>query len=370
MDPIITSLVSSDDVQDESELSPTFHYKKVNIPLAYPPEAIKEQSSTSKAYVYPPLMSPSDEFFSSHITSSNQPQTSPQPINIPQGQGRRSGGFQSRRNSLPVRATPSVKSGSLPALSSYMPSPPTSPWKRSNSFAKPAQVLIVDETPYPELPTDVRSWASSHVAEYLGYSLRLYPKAITEDLGRYVRQTANLTGAQFIDLKEEDLERMQINLKWRSMIMKAVGMLRRETLRASRIDEMSWEDGYDPQKDGPLPSPSVHSSDEDHSPSHHHSSSATSESEATHVQERSHISNNITTSSSNPNMESIKKETVDTQELRRGIVEDITGVLLSWKKDQEAKAKKAEASSNGGLGFIEGVVIGGLIVAFMMRFSR
>lgn len=57
---------------------------------------------------------------------------------------------------------------------------------------------------------------------------------------------------------------MEINLKWRSMIMKAVGMLRRETLRASRVVSMNWEDGYDPEKDGgaqtvsPAPSTPTH----------------------------------------------------------------------------------------------------------------
>lgn len=50
--------------------------------------------------------------------------------------------------------------------------------------------MIVDETPYPDLPAEVRAWSSAHVAEYLAYSLRRYPRAITEDLGRYVRQVS------------------------------------------------------------------------------------------------------------------------------------------------------------------------------------
>ncbi|KAF9110478.1 hypothetical protein BGX27_006302 [Mortierella sp. AM989] len=395
MDPIITSLSSSTHegngtIHEENDRhSPTgIYYKKVHIPLAYPSDAIKEQSSTPKAYVYPPLMSPSDEFFSHH-TSHNQPSspTSSQPINIPQGRQKHEGmgARVGRRNSMPAKSlsTSAGKSGSLPTMP-YMPSPPTSPWKRSGSFSKPsrsATTLVLDETPYPDLPTDVRSWTSSHVAEYLGYSLRLYPRAITEDLGRYVRQSANLSGSQFIDLCEEDLERMQINLKWRSMIMKAVGMLRRETIRASRIDEMKWEDGFDPEKDGPTPSPSLQSSDEDPSPSIHHSASATTESEITHVQENSaHLittTNTVSAITSTlddiiaTNMDTLKnQDTIDLKELRRGIVDDISTMLLSWKKDQEAIAKKTESSSIGGLGFMEGVVIGGLIVAFMMRFSR
>ncbi|KAG0002139.1 hypothetical protein BGZ80_002962 [Entomortierella chlamydospora] len=396
MDPIITSLSSSTHAdnsilhEESDHHSPAgYRYKKVHVPLAYPSEAIKEQFTSSKTYVYPPLMSPSDEFFS-HYTSNNQPAspTSSQPINIPQGRQRQGepGARVGRRNSMPAKplSSSSSKSGSMPTVTS-MPSPPTSPWKRSGSFSKPnraATTLVLDETPYPDLPTDVRSWTSSHVAEYLGYSLRLYPRAITEDLGRYVRQSANLNGSHFLDLREEDLERMQINLKWRSMIMKAVGMLRRETIRASRIDDMNWQDGYDPAKDGPTPSPSVHSDEEPAAPSIHHSASATAESEITHVQERSTSSNSndnaisALTSTINDtiatNMERSKnQDPIDMQELRRGIVEDISGILLSWKKEQEALAKKkAEASLSGRLGFMEGIVIGGLIVAFMMRFSR
>ncbi|KAF9990214.1 hypothetical protein BGZ75_003105 [Mortierella antarctica] len=250
---------------------------------------------------------------------------------------------------------------------SQMPSPPISPWKRSNSLSRPTRsaTLVLDETPFPDLPPDVRAWTSGHVAEYLGYSLRLYPRAITDDLGRYVRQSACITGAQFIDLTQEDLERMEINLKWRTMILKAVGMLRRETIRASRVDTLNWQDGYDPEKDGVLPCPSSSSSSSIH---------ATTESDSTHIQEHSVIVNsNIT--HSHAGMESIKEvslaqtESVDAQELRRGIVEDITGVLLTWKNEQEIMAKKAQSSSSS-LGFTEGVVIGGLIVAFMMRFSR
>ncbi|KAG0045257.1 hypothetical protein BGZ89_005699 [Linnemannia elongata] len=173
------------------------------------------------------------------------------------------------------------------------------------------------------------------------------------------------------------------------MIMKAVGMLRRETLRASRVVSMNWEDGYDPEKDSgaqtvsPAPSSPTHSDEEDRSISH--SASATTSSDPTHSQEtsesqtqshnrRSIVLSSITTTDNNiSTMENTKIQPVEAQELRRGIVEDISSILLSWKKDQEAAlAKKATESSStiGTLGFMEGVVIGGLIVAFMMRFAR
>ncbi|KAF9906473.1 hypothetical protein EC991_000641 [Linnemannia zychae] len=432
MDPIITSFASSDstisasprDEPDTAGSTNSFYYKKVHVPLAYPSEAV--QQSTTKAYIYPPLMSPSDnDFYKSALpnASSSPPSSATnnsasisfatQPINIPSSnssRSRESGRFGGR----PLKSSSSFPSsgsraGSMPSLPlamsppAPMPSPPASPWKRSASLTRPSRsaTVVVEETSYPDLPAEVRTWSSAHVAEYLAYSLRRYPRAITEDLGRYVRQTACLNGAQFLDLCEEDLERMEINLKWRSMIMKAVGMLRRETLRASRVVSMNWEDGFDPEKDSTIQTASTASSSPSQSDeedrSFGHSASATTSSEATHShsQDSSQSQSNsrrstvylttaatITTTplslNSNNAMENSKTQEqiqpIDAQDLRRGIVEDISSILLSWKKDQEAalakKATAAESSTIGGLGFMEGVVIGGLIVAFMMRFAR
>ncbi|KAG0048466.1 hypothetical protein BGZ83_006582 [Gryganskiella cystojenkinii] len=370
-----SSLLQTED-QDDRKV----RYKKVNIPLAYPSDAIREHTNLTKAYVYPPLMSPSDDFFSPPST---------QPIAIPttknnSNSGGKTSASSSLNNNSSVSKTSPLRTGSLPSMATHnLPSPPVSPWKRSVSFSRPTRsaTVVLDETSFPDLPTDVRSWTSTHVAEYLGYSLRRYPRAITEDLGRYVRQTACMDGAQFIDLRDEDLERMQINLKWRTMIIKAVGMLRRETIRASRVDTMRWEDGHDADKDEPLAGSvsSSSSSDsssfqEEHSTSssshhHQHSSSTTVESQSSfihpHLQEQRYSSRN------NNNMEQQPLTQQNAQDLRKGIVEDITGLMESWKKEQEAKAKKLEqAASSGGLGFMEGVIIGGLLVAFMLRFSR
>ncbi|KAF9163696.1 hypothetical protein DFQ26_002257 [Actinomortierella ambigua] len=117
--------------------------------------------------------------------------------------------------------------------------------------------LTGGDIPYPDLPTNVRTWTSSHVATYLCFILRFYPRAITEDLARYVRQTACLNGEEFLDIQDDDLARMGINQKWRQLIMEGVRALRRETLRMTRsLDGMRWEDGFDPLKDmipPPLP---------------------------------------------------------------------------------------------------------------------
>ncbi|KAF9579843.1 hypothetical protein BGW38_003732 [Lunasporangiospora selenospora] len=345
-------------------LTSTTYFRKVNVPLEYPPTS----AAATKAYVYPPPMSPSDEYFQTSLAQ-QMPASPPsgstiaatQPISIPNRPPNR------RRSSASIR-------NSLPSNISSLPSPPVSPWKPV-SGPKPltrSATMVVDATPYPDLPKDVREWTSTHVAEYLGYSLRFYPRAITEDLGRYVRQSACLTGAQFIDLKEEDLERMEINLKWRTMIMKAVGMLRRETMRASTIHPMRWEDGFDPAKDT---SPSGWSSVESFHDDHDHDEVSSSVHHSTSASASAFTEKTIITAMPMPmDLPQDTRHTIvaaDLQDLRLELVQDLTQILHSWKQDHEARLRKEVAArSASSLGFMEGVVIGGLIVAFMMRFSR
>ncbi|KAF9320741.1 hypothetical protein BG003_004955 [Podila horticola] len=369
---------------DENDPNTVIYYKKVNVPLEYPPTPMKEQLNQPK--VYPPMMTlskdytPSTTNASQHSpphSSSNPAPISPtsSPINIPQ-----------RR---PSRTSSLERAGSMPTLSCsshsaapHLPSPPTSPWKAGESKLTRSATMIVDETPYPNLPTNVRSWTSAHVAEYLGYSLRFYPRAITEDLGRYVRQSACLNGAQFIDLEEEDLGRMEINLKWRVMIMKAVAILRRETVRASRMELMHWEDGFDPEKDTMS---SAASSYQDSTPSlsrassiRRRSSVATviAESSVATIPEETPETPATTHTTIMPNNDvamTDKKIELDVTELRQSIVSDIKEVLLVWKREQEESIKKAATAaeaSRSSLGFMEGVVIGGVLVAFLLRFSR
>ncbi|KAF9210295.1 hypothetical protein BGZ59_009618 [Podila verticillata] len=368
---------------DEDDLNTVIYYKKVNVPLEYPPTPMKEQLNQRK--VYPPKMTLSKDYYSPTTTSSqhspphsssNPAPFSPSssPINIPQRRSSRTSSLE-RAGSMPVMSSSSL--GSAP----HLPSPPTSPWKTSESKLTRSATMIVDETPYPNLPTDVRAWTSSHVAEYLGYNLRFYPRAITEDLGRYVRQSACLNGAQFIDLEEEDLGRMEINLKWRAMIMKAVGILRRETVRASRMELMHWEDGFDPERDTIS---SAASSYQDSTPSVSRSSSIRRRSSvatiiaessvATIPEETSEPPVATYTSTMPSNDVSVDKKTeLDVTELRQSIVCDIKEVLLVWKREQEESIKKAAAAaeaSRSSLGFMEGVVIGGILVAFLLRFSR
>ncbi|KAF9971576.1 hypothetical protein BGZ73_005453 [Actinomortierella ambigua] len=180
-------------------------------------------------------------------------------------------------NTLHQHPHDTLNSGHPPTTAQNpLPSPPDSPWIKTrrpsvNSKLNRAATMFVAATsaaagsqhgllegdiPYPDLPTNVRTWTSSHVATYLCFILRFYPRAITEDLARYVRQTACLNGEEFLDIQDDDLARMGINQKWRQLIMEGVRALRRETLRMTRsLDGMRWEDGFDPAKDTVPPPP-------------------------------------------------------------------------------------------------------------------
>ncbi|KAF9426110.1 hypothetical protein BGZ94_006941 [Podila epigama] len=388
------------------------YYKKVNVPLEYPPLPIKEQLNQSK--VYPPMMTLSNDLYTATCASNStqNPQTPCSPTRVSPSSAFSPSSFSSPPSSMPInipqrrspRNSSLERAGSMPTMSNlphHLPSPPTSPWKAGEAKLSRSATMVVDETPYPDLPAEVRAWTSSHVAEYIGYSLRFYPKAVTEDLGRYVRQSACLNGEQFIDLREEDLVRMEINLKWRKMIMKAVSILRRETMRLSRMESLNWEDGFDPEKDSPCSSSAS---------SYHGGDSTPSLSRTSSIRRRSSIATVIAAEST---VASIPEETLDTlipdttsishsndanstamtnsshstniseashakpalneQELRQSIVQDLKEILLTWTKEQEENAKKAaEAAeaSRSSLGFMEGVVIGGILVAFLLRFSR
>lgn len=221
---------------------------------------------------------------------------------------------------------------------------------------------------------------------------------------------------------------MEINLKWRTMIMKAVGILRRETVRASRMELMHWEDGFDPEKDtissatssyqgkkkttkdtttdthtrhvhlgqrvGTLnlifflyahhPLSPLFLSNLDSTPSVSRSSSirrrssvatVIAESSVATIPEETPEPPVATHASTMPNIDVTvdKKTELDVTELRQSIVSDIKEVLSVWKREQEESIKKAAAAaeaSRSSLGFMEGVVIGGILVAFLLRFSR
>ncbi|PKY40651.1 hypothetical protein RhiirA4_394960 [Rhizophagus irregularis] len=111
---------------------------------------------------------------------------------------------------------------------------------------------------YPDLPSDLKRWSSSHVASYLNYCLRIYPPAIVSDLSRHVEENVTLTGRKFLRLKEEQLRQMNFNEKWIKLVMVGVKNLRRDHLKdkillnssditGMKISEESSEESSDEQ---------------------------------------------------------------------------------------------------------------------------
>ncbi|KAG0237140.1 hypothetical protein BGW42_001716 [Actinomortierella wolfii] len=292
------------------EVSGHIVFKKVHVPLSYPPPpgALKLQSDIitvfpppkpAESQMSPTMISPPptpSSLVGGGMPSSPGSATARRSFEALEQQHRMGGSMPSiQRNSTcmsmatqgtartggstPAAATPirrrssgrvSVPPGrmaSMPNLSSSAPGAATM-FVASSSPASAASATshhdpAESDIPYPDLPTNVRSWTSSHVATYLCYILRFYPRTITEDLARHVRQTACLNGEDFLNIQDDDLARMGINQKWRQLIMEGVRALRRETFRMTRsMDGMRWEDGFDPLKDKtPPPSLAVNERD-------------------------------------------------------------------------------------------------------------
>ncbi|CEH18469.1 Sterile alpha motif/pointed domain [Ceraceosorus bombacis] len=75
-----------------------------------------------------------------------------------------------------------------------------------------------------ELPSNPKTWTSSHVAYYLTPLLHLVPAPIVQD-------RSSITGRIFLRLREEDLESYGLNPRWRKLILEAGKKLRRDCLK-------------------------------------------------------------------------------------------------------------------------------------------
>jgi len=91
---------------------------------------------------------------------------------------------------------------------------------RSQSDAETLEALVT------QLPPNPKQWTPSQVAVYLSHVLGLTPRPIVEDVTAYVRRS-RMGGRVFLRLREEDLEKEGLNLKWRGLMMEAVRKLRR-----------------------------------------------------------------------------------------------------------------------------------------------
>jgi len=94
----------------------------------------------------------------------------------------------------------------------------------------------------PELPSNPESWTCAHVSLYLSHRLRLTPKPIVDDLTRFIKEDARLTGKRFLNLTEADLISMQFQESWRKAIMTGIKLLRRESRNMDFMPEVDEED--------------------------------------------------------------------------------------------------------------------------------
>ncbi|RGB33031.1 hypothetical protein C1646_705378 [Rhizophagus diaphanus] len=129
-----------------------------------------------------------------------------------------------------------------PKINSSSSSYPNNPSKNRNKLRSmslqslPSPPPTLKSSPlqpvsYPDLPSDLKRWSSSHVASYLNYCLRIYPPAIVSDLSRHVEENVTLNGRKFLRLKEEQLRQMNFNEKWIKLVMVGVKNLRRDHLK-------------------------------------------------------------------------------------------------------------------------------------------
>lgn len=99
------------------------------------------------------------------------------------------------------------------------------------------------------LPSDPKTWSSSHVSQYLSHILSLVPTPVLETLNEFVAREG-INGKAFLRIREADLAEKGMNTRWRKLMAEASRRLRRDALR-KRIwgDEQVVEDHDDDAQD-------------------------------------------------------------------------------------------------------------------------
>ncbi|GAA5836411.1 hypothetical protein JCM9279_000383 [Rhodotorula babjevae] len=115
----------------------------------------------------------------------------------------------------PRRPTPQKRSESFPAY----PPAPSSIEKMHNG---------VSEQELAALPPNPKLWLPSHLSTYLSSTMSL-PPPVRADITSFIR-SSRLSGRTFLRLREADLEELGINIRWRTALLEARGVLRRESL--------------------------------------------------------------------------------------------------------------------------------------------
>ncbi|KAK4705117.1 hypothetical protein P7C70_g1088, partial [Phenoliferia sp. Uapishka_3] len=79
-----------------------------------------------------------------------------------------------------------------------------------------------------DLPTNPKLWMPSHLSVYLAHTLNLH-RELEKDITSFVR-SSRLSGRGFLRLRDDDMESMGINIRWRPILSEARDRLRREAL--------------------------------------------------------------------------------------------------------------------------------------------
>lgn len=76
--------------------------------------------------------------------------------------------------------------------------------------------------------TNPKLWLPSHLAIYISHALDLHP-LLEQDITAFIRDS-RLSGRAFLRLRDDDMESMGINVRWRPLLSDARDRLRREAL--------------------------------------------------------------------------------------------------------------------------------------------
>ncbi|SCV70177.1 BQ2448_1571 [Microbotryum intermedium] len=77
-----------------------------------------------------------------------------------------------------------------------------------------------------DLPPNPKLWLPSHLSLYLSAHLSLHPP-LSKDITEFIK-TSRLSGRTFLRLRDEDMEEMGINLRWRRALSRAREVLKKD----------------------------------------------------------------------------------------------------------------------------------------------
>ncbi|BGO94240.1 hypothetical protein NBRC10512_006874 [Rhodotorula toruloides] len=118
-----------------------------------------------------------------------------------------------------------------PLLTHRSESLPCFPPEQKEEEAEKADRLgrkAVSEDELASLPPNPKLWLPSHLSLYLASHLSL-PPPMRADISSFI-SSSRLSGRTFLRLREQDLEELGVNIRWRKALMAQRELLRREAL--------------------------------------------------------------------------------------------------------------------------------------------